>query len=177
MATALLLTSLSCGNRGQSSLTPAGEGLTSTVDTTYSPISTEEDDDGDPTIAAASVDRMNMVVDDQGNVVGRYVRTNSDTYTVMAKDTLDVPMAGHAVATFSAKNGQGVVFTHRTYVNIRVEPDLNSIVLKQISYSGKGAPETYPCLGKTKGWYKISVNGKVGYVRHDLVEWDGMDSF
>ena len=39
-------------------------------------------------------------------------------------------------------------------------------------------PDTYPCLGKTKnGWYKILIDGKVGYVRGDLVVWDGMDTF
>ena len=176
---ALCLMGSSCGNGGSTSLAPAGDGLTNTLDTTptTTPEIVEEEDDGDPTIKAASVDRMNMVVDENGNVVGRYVRTNEDTYTIAVQDETEVPIAGHEVVTFSAKNGQGVVYTHRTYVNVRVEPDLNSVVLKQISYSGKGVPETYPCLGKTKGWYKISIRGKVGYVRHDLVEWDGMDTF
>jgi hypothetical protein len=32
-------------------------------------------------------------------------------------------------------------------------------------------------LGKVKEWYKIQIRGKEGYVRHDLVEWDGMDTF
>ncbi len=38
-------------------------------------------------------------------------------------------------------------------------------------------PETFPCLGKVNGWYKIRINGKVGYVREDLAEWDGICTF
>lgn len=174
---ALCLMGYSCGN-GNTTLVPADQGLTNSIDTTSTPVIVEEEDDGDPNIKAASVDRMNMVVDENGTVVGRYVRTNDDTYTVSVQDDFEVPKAGHEVVTYSAKNGQGVVYTRRTYVNIRVEPDLNSPVLKQVSYNkNKGVPETYPCLGKTKGWYKISIKGKVGYVRHDLMEWDGMDTF
>ena len=78
---------------------------------------------------------------------------------------------------YSAKNGQGVIYTHRTHVNIRTQPNLESPVITQISYNKGETIQTYPCLGKTQGWYKIRVNGKVGYVRHDLVEWDGIDTF
>lgn len=178
MAIALCLTAFSCGNNSQSSLTPADNSLTNSADSTTTTEIIEEEDDGDPNIKAASVDRMNMVVDENGTVVGRYVRTNDDTYTVSVQDDFEVPIKGHEIVMFSAKNGQGVVYTRRTYVNVRVEPDLNSPVLKQISYNkNNGVPETYPCLGKTKGWYKISIKGKVGYVRHDLMEWDGMDTF
>jgi hypothetical protein len=79
--------------------------------------------------------------------------------------------------TYSAKNGQGIVYTHRTHVNIRTQPDLKSPVITQISTPEGELPQTYPCLGKTQGWYKIRVKGAVGFVRHDLVEWDGIDTF
>ena len=118
-----------------------------------------------------------MVVDDQGNVVGRYVRTNETTYTVSVQDDAEVPIAGHTVVTYSAKNGQGVVFTHRTNVNVRTQPSLEAPAFIQISCQKGEMPKTYPCLGKTQGWYKILIKGKEGYVRHDLVEWDGMDTF
>ena len=182
VAVTLCLMGYSCGNNGNTSLTPANNTITdSTANAPKiidNPSALDDEDDGDPNIKAASIDKMNMVVDENGNVVGRYVRTNEDTYTVSVQDEVEVPIAGHEVVTYSAKNGQGVVYTRRTYVNVRVEPDLNSPVLKQISYNkNNGVPETYPCLGKTKGWYKISIKGKVGYVRHDLMEWDGMDTF
>ena len=37
--------------------------------------------------------------------------------------------------------------------------------------------ECYDCLGKKNGWYKIKVDGKIGYVRADLMNWDGMCTF
>ena len=146
--------------------------LTETETDTY-----DAEADGDPKIKAASVDHMKMVIDSKGNVVGRYVRTNQTSYTVSVQDDVEVPKIGHKIVTYSAKNGQGVIYTHRTHVNIRTQPTLESPVITQISYDKNKAPETYPCLGKTRGWYKIRVKGKVGYVRHDLVEWDGMDTF
>ncbi len=137
----------------------------------------DEEADGDPKIKAASVDHMKMVIDSRGNVVGRYVRTNRTSYTVAVQDDVEIPKIGHKIVIYSAKNGQGVLFTHRTHVNIRTQPKLESPVITQISYDKEKTPETYPCLGKTRGWYKIRVKGAVGYVRHDLVEWDGMDTF
>ena len=136
-----------------------------------------DEDDGDPNIKAASVDHMKMVIDSHGNVVGRYVRTNQTSYTVSVQDDLEVPKIGHKIVTYSAKNGQGIVYTHRTHVNIRTQPDLKSPVITQISTPEGELPQTYPCLGKTQGWYKIRVKGAVGFVRHDLVEWDGIDTF
>lgn len=128
-------------------------------------------------VKPASVDSMMMVLDNRGNVVGRYIRTNDKTYTVSVQDEYDVPKSGNKVVTFSAKNGQGILYTHRTHVNIRQEPTTDSPVLTQISFVKGHVPETYPCLGKVNDWYKIRVKGKVGYVRQDLAEWDGMDSF
>ena len=128
-------------------------------------------------VKAASVDTMQMVVDNRGNVVGRYVRTNGTTYTVSVQDDYDVPKAGNRIVTFRAKNGQGILYTKRTHVNIRQQPNTESSVLTQISFKKGHTPETYPCLGKVNDWYKIIVKGKEGYVRQDLVIWDGMDSF
>ena len=130
-----------------------------------------------PGVKAASVDSMKMVVDYHGNLVGRYVRTNSNTYTVAVQDTYDVPKAGNRLTTYSAKNGQGILYTYRTHVNIRQQPTTESPVVTQISYDKNSVPETYPCLGKSNDWYKILVNGREGYVRQDLVVWDGMDTF
>ena len=130
-----------------------------------------------PMVKPASIDSMKMVLDNRGNVVGRYIRTNDKTYTVSVQDDYDVPKSGNKVVTFSAKNGQGILYTRRTHVNIRKEPTTESPVVTQISYVKGNVPETYPCLGKVNDWYQIRVKGKVGYVRQDLVEWDGMDSF
>lgn len=128
-------------------------------------------------IKPASVDTMEMVVDRHGNVVGRFVSNNANTYTISVQDDSEVSKIGNKVVTFRAKDGQGILYTRRKHVNIRQQPNLESTVIGQISYEDGYVPETYPCLGKTNEWYKIKVGNKIGYVRHDLVEWDGMNTF
>ena len=175
---ALGLACCACGSRGNKTTSSETE---QTNEWATEPMEVEtdiiEEDDGDPNIKAATPSQMKMVIDDQGNVVGRYVRTNENTYTVLVQDDTEVPIAGHTVVTYSAKNGQGVIVTRRTNVNVRTEPRLEAPAFIQISCPQGEMPKTYPCLGKTNGWYKILIKGKEGYVRHDLVEWDGMDTF
>ena len=125
---------------------------------------------------------MKMVVDSHGNAVGRYVKTNSKTYTVDVQDRYDIPKKGKKVVTFSAAKGQGVVFydqSHTGNLNVRKSPSTNAAIVTQIIDPVKlgCAPECYKCLGKVKGWYKVNVDGKIGYVRGDLLEWDGMCTF
>ena len=176
-AIALGLACCACGSKGNKTTTLTEQ----TNDLTATPLEMEtdtiEEDDGDPNIKAASVDKMKMVVDSRGNVVGRYVRTNQTSYTVSVQDDVEVPKLGHKIVEYSARNGQGIVYTLRTNVNVRTQPDLKSSIICQITTKAGEMPTTYPCLGKTQGWYKIRIRGAEGYVRHDLVIWDGMDTF
>ena len=126
-----------------------------------------------------SAQSMKMVVDNKGNVVGRYVKTNATTYTVDVQDTYDVPKAGNRVVTYSAAAGQGIVYRNQERkgnINVRKGPSTGHAVIGKI-VEPDGVPDTYPCLGKVNGWYKIRFNGKIGYVREDMAEWDGMDTF
>lgn len=127
----------------------------------------------------AGAQSMKMVVDSKGEVVGRYVKTNANSYTVMVQDDYDVPKSGNKVVTFSAENGQGVIWQkNEGTINVRSIPSTSGAIVCKITYDpGDGVPMTYDCLGKENGWYKINVDGKMGYVRQDLVEWDGMDTF
>ena len=171
----LSMMTFSCGNKKGSDTSSEAIDTTEVIltDTLRQPITPTATE----TVKPASIDSMKMVLDNRGNVVGRYIRTNDNTYTVSVQDNYDVPKSGNKIVTFSAQNGQGVLYTRRTHVNIRKEPTTDSPVLLQITTPKGNVPETYPCLGKVNGWYKIRVKGEVGYVRQDLVEWDGMDSF
>ena len=176
LAIALGTMCYSCG--GKDSKTPTLTETELTNENTEMETDTIADvDDGDPNIKAASVDHMKMVIDSRGNVVGKYVRTNQTSYTVTAQDDVEVPKLGHKIVEYSARNGQGVVYTLRTNVNVRTQPDLKSPIICQITTKAGEVPQTYPCLGKAQGWYKIRIRGTEGYVRHDLVIWDGMDTF
>ena len=125
-----------------------------------------------------NVDTQDVVVDDQGKIIGTYLFTDGDNYIVMVQDYAEVSVAGHRKVTYSAENGQGVIYTLRSRVNVRESPTTKSPVVAVMPTPGDGmAAETFPCLGKTDEWYKIRINGKEGYVREDLVEWDFLDRF
>jgi uncharacterized protein YgiM (DUF1202 family) len=133
-------------------------------------------------VAVANAQSMKMVIDSKGRPVGRLVEIDETSYIVSIQDNCHIDKKGHRVVTFSAKNGQGVVYRNQTRtgnINVRKAPSIKSRVIAKIAdTSAMGyVPETYPCLGKVKGWYKIRINGKVGYVREDLAVWDGMDTF
>lgn len=175
----LVFVGFSCGSKNSSSTQTETE-LIDDFDSFQDEMETDTivyEDNGDPNIKAASVDRMKMVVDSRGNLVGRYVKTNQTTFTISIQDDTEVPRLGHKIVEYSAKNGQGIVYTLRKNVNVRQQPDLKSPVICQITTKEGEMPKTYPCRGKDKGWYKIKIRGTEGYVRHDLVVWDGMDTF
>ena len=122
---------------------------------------------------------MKMVVDKKGEVVGRYVRTSGNSFIVEVQDTYDVPKAGNRVVTFSAAKGQGICYRNQDKVgniNVRKGPSTKTAVVAKIP-EFDGVPDCYPCLGKVKGWYKINIDGAIGYVRQDLACWDGMCTF
>ena len=169
----------SCGGKGEKTQSSTPITLDSIDVEALSTIDSEpeNEDDGDPNIKAASVDKMKVVVDNRGNLVGRYVKTNQTTFTVSVQDDIEVPRLGHKIVEYSARNGQGVVYTLRTNVNVRTQPNLESPIICQITTKAGEVPHAYPCLGKTQGWYKIRIRGTEGYVRHDLVIWDGMNTF
>lgn len=124
------------------------------------------------------IDEQDVVIDDQGNFVGAYLFTDGDNYIVELQEYKDVPISGHHKVTYSAENGQGVIYTYRTKVNVRESPSTDSKVVTMMPTSEEGmAPETVPCIGKTEGWYKTKIDGKVGYVKEDLVQWICMDWF
>ena len=118
-----------------------------------------------------------VVIDKTGNVVGRYVGETVDKYFISVQDTVPVAKSGLHVELYSAEKGHGIVFlTADGVVNVREKPSTDSKIVAKIQ-NGDGIPETYKCLGLEKGWFKIKVDGKIGYVRMDLMAWDSMDTF
>lgn len=123
---------------------------------------------------------MKVVVSSSGEVQGRYVRTNASTYTVSVQDEGEVPIAGNHIEEYSAERGQGVVYrNYSTSGNIRVRrgPSTETDVVGIIRDEEGMTPYVFDCLGKMNGWYKIRYNGRIAYVRCDLMEWDAINSF
>ena len=122
---------------------------------------------------------MKMVVDRNGNAVGRYIKTGKTTYTIGVQDEVEVPKKGLRVVTFRAEKGQGGVYhklSRTGNINVRRTPSVNAPIISKIPELEKRY-ECFDCLGKVNGWYKIRIDGKVGYVRYDMVDWDGMCTF
>lgn len=126
---------------------------------------------------SASAQTMKMVVTTKGEVVGRHVSTNANTYTVVTQDDFNVKKVGHRVVTYSASAGQGVVLMKDFgKQKVYATPSTSGKVIAEIQYEEGNVPECYSCLGKVNGWYKIEIyeTGEVGYVRAYFFEWDGM---
>lgn len=126
-------------------------------------------------VMAGYAQSMKMVVDSKGNLVGRYLRTKGNYYVVSVQDDFEVPIKGHKIVTYSAAAGQGCVSQKKAgTVNVRKTASTNGAIIGKMNYEEGDMPESYLCLGKVNGWYKIDFEGKTGYVRADLMEWDGL---
>ena len=122
--------------------------------------------------------KMKVVVSNDGQLVGRYVRQTPTTYIANPVDwEEEVPKTGYRVEVWTPEKGKGFVLRRsgvRGNINVRKGPSTRTAVVSTITEadSKKEYPDnTFDCLGKIKNWYKISIKGKVGYVREDLVEW------
>lgn len=115
-----------------------------------------------------------VVNEKTGAVEGRWLRTNTDTYTVSVQDYVEVPQKGNKIVTYRAVDGQGVVYTDKDKVNVRENPSTSSRIVGTIHNEYGDLPECFPCLGLKNGWYLININGKRGYVRADLMTWDSI---
>lgn len=128
-----------------------------------------------------------VVIEKDGHI-SRYLADADDGYFVSVQDYGIVPREGARIETYSAENGQGIVYLNSSTkaANVRTEPSVKSKVLCVISDEEGDLPNTYPCLGLVlqqlpdcsyKEWFKIKVNGKIGYVSRQLMIWDSICTF
>lgn len=163
------LTFVSCNNNKKTDKVEPIEETTTETETT--PVEEEK-----PQLQVTGIS-MQMVVNETGGIVGRYESTNDDgTYTIVVQDYSEVPIEGHHVVVFTPENGQGIVYSYED-VDVYQKPNANSDVIGHIKAEEGYLPETFSCLGVENCWYKIDFAGTEGYVRLDLMKWDGMDMF
>ncbi len=131
------------------------------------------------TAHAQMENRMKVVVSKDGALVGRFVRETATTYVANPVDWEEEvsKKEGYRVEVWTPEKGKGFVVRGegiKGNINVRKGPSTKTAMVAQITEedSMKDYPDfAFDCLGKTKGWYKIRIKGKVGYVRQDLVEW------
>ena len=58
----------------------------------------------------------------------------------------------------------GVEFRVEDTVNMRLAPSVNSAIVAEV-----GPDDEILNLGETEGWTRVTVNGKTGYIRSDLL--------
>ncbi len=120
---------------------------------------------------------MEVVVKD-GNCLGRLVVEKSDAYVVSVQDDYEVSKAGAHVERWKASDGKGVVYLKDFgKQKVYASPELNSKVIGKIEYEEGCLPDTYPCLGLENGWFKIRFDGRTGYIKATLMDWDAIDTF
>lgn len=118
-----------------------------------------------------------VVVNQRGEVKGRYIGENSTSYHIGVQDDVWIPKKGMKVVTYSAKNGQGWVYTDSEgAVNMRQSPNPSAPVIAKL-INEDFVPTCYKCLGLENGWFKIKAKGKIGYVKASLFKWDSIQAF
>ncbi|MBR6142534.1 MAG: hypothetical protein IKQ37_12390 [Bacteroidaceae bacterium] len=125
-----------------------------------------------------------VVVEKDGRE-SRYIADAGDNYFVEAQDYGLVPKTGARVEQREARKGQGFVCLKDDIrrANVRQEPSMKGKVLFTLDNPEGMLPEYYPCLdfvshkeadGFYKWWYKVKVNGKIGYISEMIVFWDSI---
>lgn len=135
-----------------------------------------------------------VVENSKGECVGRYDGDCGDSYLIDVQDWGTVPKAGHKVVKYRAEDGKGCVYISNKVkyttkngekmqiVNVRALPSMKSSIIGTICELYGDLPSPVDCLGyvpsqddySTDKWFKVNIDGKVGYVRADLMEWDSL---
>lgn len=126
-----------------------------------------------------------VVISAQGKA-HRYIADSGDNYLVKNHGYALVSKSKSKKVRYSAKKGKGWIYIdtdQATMVNVRQKPTTNSRVVCTISRTPNESPKFYQCLGLVKDlydkdfskeWYKVKVDGRVGYVRQRLMFWDSV---
>lgn len=135
-----------------------------------------------------------VVENSKGECVGRYDGDCGDSYLIDVQDWGTVPKEGHKVVKYRAEDGKGCVYISNKVkyttkngekmqiVNVRALPSMKSSIIGTICELYGDLPSPVDCLGyvpsqddySTDKWFKVNIDGKVGYVRADLMEWDSL---
>lgn len=115
----------------------------------------------------------------------RYTGETEDSYFVNAQDWGFVPKKGCRVVEYKAENGQGCLIPDVPgggIINVREQPSTDSGIIGKIKSKIFEIPEVYDCKGLVENddhtkWFKLEINGKTGYVRSDLMQWDAINTY
>ncbi|MCR4612756.1 MAG: hypothetical protein K5778_02005 [Bacteroidaceae bacterium] len=140
----------------------------------------DQDDDQDNDLDDLNEGPSEKVVinSETGAEEGVFVDTDGETYTVMVQDEGQVPCEGREVVVYRAAEGKGWL-TAKDYgrFEVRADSEASSEIVGYIQLEEGELPEVYRCLGVDDEWFKIDVNGTVGYIKASLVYWYAINTF
>lgn len=125
------------------------------------------------------------VVEAADGTVYRYTGETDDSYFVDAQDWGFIPKKGCKVVEYKAENGQGCLIPNEgCIISVMQEPSTKSKIIAKIKSEMFEIPEVFDCKGlvePTDGtftdWFKLEIDGKTGYVRSDLMQWDAINTY
>ena len=128
-----------------------------------------------------------VVIDGDGNE-SLYIGVCGDSYFVLEKGYRLVKKSRSRLEHYDAANGKGWLMVNSDVpksVNVRQRPTTRSAVVGTIEHCPDDIPEAFTCLGLVNEegqspdwqWFKLKVNGKVGYVRQDMMIWNAICPF
>lgn len=120
-----------------------------------------------------------VVIDENTHeVLGRYVSETETEYVIAVQDEVAVPKQGKVVTCFCAVEGKGVVYQNELgVVKVRKKANNVSKVIATIQCQQGEMPECYTCNGFSDGFYRITIDGKEGFVSAHKIAWNSICSF
>lgn len=136
---------------------------------------------GEPVISGIMDDRggpqMKVIIDDEGTV-GRYIGEDETSYQGDIQDTYWIAKNKATTEIFRACDGQGIITLKAPSKEpVFLRPDVNSDIVGTMVHEEGFVPEVYQCLGYIRGWFLAEVDGKPGFIRESLVNWDPINTF
>lgn len=131
-------------------------------------------------LCATYAQSAKVVISKSGEELGTLVSVNGNVVTFEAQDVATANLNEVNIVTYRAADGKGILVRdaiHTGNFNVRKDASTSAPVVGKIMEDKYELPETYPCLGVKNGWYKTRVNGKIGYIRCDLMTWLAIDTF
>lgn len=124
-----------------------------------------------------------VAVSNNGADKARYLADCGDLYFIEIQDYGLVPKSSWHLETYDAAQGKGWLTINSdaaNHVNIRKRPTTKSKTIGSIQYHPNEIPDAIECLGLVTAhdgetWFKVKTNGRVGYIRSDLMIWDALN--
>ena len=115
-----------------------------------------------------------VIVNDTDGIASIYLAEDDTRYFTVFQDYAWVDKSVSHIETYRADNGQGSIYSiSNKPVYVRMAPSEDAEVIQVIDVP-VDIPESYACLGKNRDWFRVNVEGIIGYVYQYSVRWEAI---